>query len=134
MNRPVPVPTADDAGFWRGGAEGTLLVHRCHTCHRWFHPPAPVCSRCYSRDVAPEATSGRGEVWAHTVNHQPWFPGMPPPYVVAIVELVEQPGLRLTTNIVGCAPDAVRAGLAVEVCFEQVDADVWLPLFRPVDA
>jgi uncharacterized OB-fold protein len=77
--------------------------------------------------------SGRGEVWAHTVNHQPWFPAMPPPYVVAIVELVEEPGLRLTTNIVGCPPDDVRAGMGVEVGFEDVGGGVWLPLFRPVD-
>ena len=64
--------------------------------------------------------SGRGVVHTYTVNHQPWYPGLDPPYVVAIVALPEQEGLRLTTNIVGCAPDDVRIGMPVRVTFERV--------------
>jgi uncharacterized OB-fold protein len=75
--------------------------------------------------------SGDAVVHTFTVNHQPWQPGVQVPYVVAIVELPEQDGLRLTTNIVGCAPEEVRIGMPVHVTFEQVD-DVFLPLFRPV--
>jgi uncharacterized OB-fold protein len=52
--------------------------------------------------------------------------------VLAIVELVEQDGLRLTTRIVDISPEAVRIGLSVRVQFEQVE-DVWLPLFRRDD-
>ena len=58
-------------------------------------------------------------------------PGLDPPYVVAIVEIDEQPSVRLTTNIVGCAPDDVRIGMPVQVTFEHHD-DVWLPFFEPV--
>jgi hypothetical protein len=73
--------------------------------------------------------TGRGTVASFTVNHQDW--GLiEPPYVIAIVELVEQPGLRLTTNLVNIEPDAVACGMAVQVHFEQVD-DVWFPLFEP---
>ena len=49
---------------------------------------------------------------------------------VAIVELPEQDGLRLTTNIVGCEPDDVRIGMPVQVTFEEYDG-VWLPFFEP---
>ena len=66
----------------------------------------------------------------YTVNHQPWYPGFDPPYVVAIVALPEQEALRLTTNIVGCAPGDVRIGLPVRVTFDHYD-DVWLPMFEP---
>jgi uncharacterized OB-fold protein len=83
-----------------------------------------------STDLAPEATSGRAVVHTYTVNHQPWYPGLDPPYVVAIVALPEQEGLRLTTNIVGCTPADVRIGLPVRVNFERYD-DVWLPMFEP---
>jgi uncharacterized OB-fold protein len=65
-----------------------------------------------------------------TVNHQAWFPGFDPPYVIAIVELAEQAGLRLTTNLVGCPPERVRIGMAVRVRFEAYE-DVYLPLFEP---
>jgi hypothetical protein len=66
-----------------------------------------------------------------TINIQPWIPGFDPPYVIAMVEIEEQPGVRLTTNIVGCAPEDVYIGMPVEVQFEHND-DVWLPLFAPV--
>jgi uncharacterized OB-fold protein len=91
------------------------------------------CPLCLSKELAVEAVSGRAVVHTYTVNHQPWFPGLEPPYIVAIVELPEQPGLRLTTGLVGVAPDEVRIGAEVEVLFERYD-DVWLPFFRPVDA
>ena len=50
--------------------------------------------------------------------------------MVAIVELPEQEGLRLTTNLVNCALEDVRIGMPVRVLFEQWE-DVWLPLFEP---
>jgi len=77
----------------------------------------------------PEPVSGRGQVLTYTVNRHPWFPGQQVPYVLAIVELPEQPNLRVTTRLVGISPDEVRIGLPVRVFFEQVE-DVWLPLFQ----
>jgi hypothetical protein len=50
--------------------------------------------------------------------------------VIAIVELDEQSGLRLTTNIVNCDIGGVVIGMRVRVLFERC-ADVWLPLFQP---
>ena len=76
--------------------------------------------------------SGRGTVATFTVNHQPWEPGLTVPYVVAIVELVEQAGLRLTTNIVNCPPEQVRIGMPVRLTFVR-DEDVYLPMFAPDD-
>jgi hypothetical protein len=75
--------------------------------------------------------TGRGTVHTFTVTHQNQAPGFREelPYVLAIVELEEGP--RLMTNVVGCAPDAVRIGMPVEVVFEDVTPDVTLPKFRP---
>lgn len=131
LSRPVPVPTDDERAFWAGGASGRLRIHRCQECGRWFHPPGPVCPECHSFDVAPCPASGRGTVWAATVNHQQWFPSLPTPYVVAIVELAEQPGLKMLTNVVGCEPATVHSGMQVEATFEKLDDDIWLPVFRP---
>ena len=71
------------------------------------------------------------------MNHHPWLPGVPLPYVIGLVEVVEQPGLRLTTDLVNCEPEDVRIGLEVRVVFEHHEdpnGDVWLPLFEPVGA
>ena len=137
--RLAPKPTTESRAFWTGGERGELLICRCHTCGHYFHPPGPACWRCHGFDVAPEPVSGRARVAAFTVNRQPWIPGMEPPYVVAIVELDEAPDVRLTTNVVGAAPEHIHVGLEVEVFFEEWtnasgddDSRVWLPLFRPV--
>lgn len=132
--RVLPRVTEENEHFWRGGRDGRLQFLRCTACGTWIHPPAPICPACLSRDVAVDAVSGRGVVHTFTVNHQPWIPTFDPPYVVAIVELEEQEGLRLTTNLVGCEPDDVFIGLPVQVVFEHRDEngyEVWLPLFEP---
>ncbi len=64
------------------------------------------------------------------MNHQPWD-GNGDAYIIAVVEIDEQQGLRLATNLVDVAPEDVRIGMAVEVVFENHDP-VYLPLFRPV--
>jgi len=137
--RLAPSPTPESLAFWTGGRDGHLLIYRCHRCGHFFHPPAPACWRCRSTDVAPEPVSGRATVAAFTVDRQPWIPGFDPPYIVAIVELAEEPDTRLITNVVGIAPQDVRIGLQVEVFFEDwtdfsgdEDSRVWIPLFRPV--
>jgi uncharacterized OB-fold protein len=129
--RLLPELTAENEHFWRGGAEGELRFLHCDACALFVHPPAPRCPRCLSAKLAVRASSGRGRLHTFTVNHQPWIPGFDPPYVVAIVELAEQPSLRLTTNLVGCAPDAVRIGMALRVVFEEQKGGVFLPLFEP---
>jgi len=129
--RILPEVTAENEHFWRGGARNELCFLRCRQCRTWIHPPAPVCPRCLAKDLAVEAVSGRARVVTFTVNHQPWIPGFPPPYVIAIVELPEQAGLRLTTQLVGIPPEDVRIDLEVRVVFER-HGDVYLPLFEPV--
>jgi uncharacterized OB-fold protein len=125
-------PALDDENrfFWTSGADGRLRFLRCQSCGYFLHPPSPRCPQCGGRELAPEALSGRGEVFSFTVNHQPWDGGTEP-WVIALVSLPEQDDLRLTTNIVGCAPDDVRIGMPVQVTFEQHD-QVFFPLFEPV--
>ena len=67
------------------------------------------------------------------MNHQQFHPQVPPPYVIAIVELDEQADLRIPTNLVGCDPDRVACGMRVRVRFER-HGEIWFPLFEPDDA
>jgi len=129
-HRHLPAITVENAFFWRAGKAGVLRFMRCRSCGFYIHPPLPICRVCKSRDVQDEPVSGRGTVLTYTVNRQVWEAGLEAPYVIAIVELAEQRGLRLTTNIVNCQLDEVRIDMPVRVVFEQHD-DVWLPLFEP---
>lgn len=125
------LPALDETNefFWTSGEDGRLRFQRCQRCGYYLHPPGPRCPACGGRDLAPEPVQGRATVFSYTVNHQAWV-GETEPWVIAIVELPEQEGLRLTTNIVDCPVDDVAIGQEVEVTFEHHDG-VWFPLFRP---
>ena len=129
--RLLPHVGPDNEHFWHGGGAGELRFARCQDCRVYVHPPAPVCPDCLSRDLRPEAVSGRARVHTYTVNHQPWIPGFDPPYLVAIVDIEEQEGLRLTTNLVGCDAEEVEIGMPVKVCFEEYEDGIFIPLFEP---
>ncbi|MDA3663739.1 OB-fold domain-containing protein [Mycobacterium xenopi] len=130
--RPLPLLTHDNEFFWTSGADGTLRFEECLECHALIHPPAPVCRYCRSHNLGVRAVSGRATLAGFTVNHRFSLPGLPAPYVVAQVAIVEDPRVRLTTNIIDCDPDQLELGQPVEVVFEQAE-DVWLPLFRPAN-
>ena len=129
--RLLPAVGPDNAHFWQGGAEGALRFLRCQACRTYVHPPAPVCPECLGRSLEPETVSGRATVHTFTINRHPWVPGFDPPYLIGIVEIPEQPGLRITTNLVNCSLDELRADLPVRVLFEERDGGVFLPLFEP---
>ncbi len=80
--------------------------------------------------------SGQGTIHSFTVNHQQWVAGTEP-YVIVLVELDEQVGLRITANLRDLDPaqsvdvDAVAIGLRVQVCFEQL-GELFIPQFSPV--
>ena len=128
--RPLPEMTLATAWFWTSGSDGCLRVQRCTECATLVHPPVPICPACRSRAWEPTAVSGRGTIVGYTVNHHRWHPAFEPPYAIAVVALAEDPGVRLTTMIVGVDPTEVAIGQEVVVRFEHHD-DVWLPLFEP---
>ncbi|HEY3696476.1 Zn-ribbon domain-containing OB-fold protein [Phenylobacterium sp.] len=128
MERTEPPLTERTGEYWRSGADGRLRIARCQACGWYLHPPLPLCPKCRGRDVRFEPVSGRGHVYSWTINRYRWNPGMEPPYVLAQVELVEQPGLMILTNIVGCEPEAVTVGMPVSVAFERA-GEAWIPVF-----
>jgi len=128
---PLPALEPETEGFWKACRAGRLEIVRCRTCGWYVHPPKPRCPKCLGADVGFEPVSGRATLVSYTVNHQPWIPGMTVPYVIGLVELVEQGGLRLTTNVVGCAPEGVKIGMPLRVTFDPVSDEIALPLFEP---
>lgn len=106
----------------------TLLIEHCSDCDRWVHPAAGECRDCGAQLVA-RPVSGRGTVFTYTVNHHPYNPEIPVPYVIAIIELAEQSGLRLAANIVDCEADSVKCGMSVAIRAERGPSGA--PLFAP---
>jgi uncharacterized OB-fold protein len=109
-----------------------LHLLRCQSCGYHIHPPAPVCRQCRSTDTADEAVPGLGTLISYTVNIHPWTADQTEPYIVIIVELDVQPGLHLTSNLVGCAPEDAQIGMRLAVEFER-DGEIYYPVFRPAE-
>jgi uncharacterized OB-fold protein len=128
-----PAPTPDELEFWESGADGRLRIQRCRDCMKWQHPPNPVCHHCLSRSVGFEPVSGEGAVYSCTVNHQPWLPHLREPYAVVVVDLDEQPGLRLLSRIVNTAVDDVTIGLRVRVVFVPLGEGLFAPCFTAAE-
>jgi uncharacterized OB-fold protein len=127
----MPVVTDFTRAFWSGGRASELRIQRCGACRVWLHPPKARCPQCSADDLRYEPASGRATVYTFTLAHHVYRPNLLMPYVIALVELPEQPGLRVTTNIVGCDPGAVHIGMPVRVTFEQIADSVYVPLFVP---
>lgn len=108
---PVPIPDVDSQGFWHALAANRVDICRCTECRTWMQPPLEHCRRC-GADTRFETASGSGTVFSFIVVRHPAVPGHVPPYVVALVELDEQPGLRLT-GILDVDPDLVAIDMAV---------------------
>ena len=128
-DRPLPLPDPETAFFWEATARRKLEILRCQTCKTWIHYPKPSCWNCSSGDLKPEEVSGRGTIYSYTVTHQD-VPGYTAPFAVVIVELEEQKGLRMVSNVVDVPADDVRIGMPVEVTFQKVADDVTLPMFK----
>lgn len=131
---PQPLPDPDTRGFWQATAAGRLALCRCRECGLWLQPPLERCRRC-AGPTRFEPVSGEGRVFSFIVTRHPCCPGYLDrlPYVVALVELDEQPGLRLAARLVGVRPEDARVGQRVRAGLEDLPGgDFRVPVFRPV--
>jgi uncharacterized OB-fold protein len=127
----------DSAPFWEGCLAGELRVQACAQCGRRRIPPRPMCPSCRSLESRWEVLSGRGRVWSFVVAHPPLLPAYAEqaPYNVVVVELEEDPSLRLVGNLVeepggplgAVDPATIRIGEPVTVVFDRVADDIALP-------
>ena len=126
---PLPLSDPDTAFFWEATARGVLRILRCDACATFIHYPKPACRACGATTLTPTPVSGRGHVYSYTVTHTP-VRGYDAPFAVVLVELEEQLGLRMVSQLVDVDPDDVHIGMRVEVVFHQITDDVTLPLFK----
>lgn len=129
--RLLPELTDETRAFWTGGLERKLIIMACQSCGHRIHPPQPVCPKCSSDKVEPVEASGRGTIYSFTINHQKWTPDLEVPYLIAVVELEDQPGVRITAQIRDSDLTEVTIGAEVQVDFEPV-GEIALPFFRMV--
>lgn len=94
-----------------------LEGQRCAGCSSLQFPPASVCRRCKTHDLAPHRFSGKGKVYSFAeVGYAPR--GFAAPYLVALVELEE--GVLITAQLTDIEPEDVAIGLPVEMVIRRL--------------
>ncbi len=112
--------------FWREQPQRyRLLGSTCTVCDRVFFPPRSVCPSCRRESVGKveeRQLSGRGTVRTWTVVHDPadGFE-LQVPYVMAVIALEE--GCQTVGQIVDVDPEAVEAGMPVDMVFRKIRQD-----------
>ncbi len=129
---PLPDFHVDYKEFWEGCKKHRLLIQRCDDCFWYRHYPRPICPKCHSWKASWQAVSGLGTVWSWTIINSSIDPltENQVPYNIVEVELVEQKGLRLISNIVDCPLGDILIGMPVKVYFEDISKDISLPRFK----
>jgi hypothetical protein len=129
---PVPQPDERTQFYWDAVARHRLELLRCQNCGHYVHFPRPICNRCLSTSLAPEEVSGRSTLYSYCEIMQPSHPYFRDrlPYLIGVVDLDEEPGVRIPTGIVDSTREELRCGMPMEVVFRAVTPALTLPFFR----
>jgi uncharacterized OB-fold protein len=124
----------ESAPFFDACERGELSIQGCTSCGRLRFPARPVCPWCHSTASEWRLVSGRGRIWSFAVPHPPLLPPFQgrAPYNVAVVELDEDPLIRVVGNVVVDAespdlefvdPSGLDIGARVDAVFPKVDGE-----------
>jgi uncharacterized OB-fold protein len=137
-----PLPDDDSAPFWESCAQGQLRIQRCTSCRRLRMPPRPMCPWCRSWGSEWSEMSGRGRVWSFVIAHPPLLPSYADvaPYNVAVIELDDDPTIRLVGGVVTSPespvgdvdPATLVIGQPVRVVFGPERDGIRLPMWQLV--
>jgi uncharacterized OB-fold protein len=80
-----------------------------------------VCASCQGSSFDAFESAGLGRVESVAVVHHPVHPALADrvPYAIVLVSVDDVPGVLVTGNVVGTAPEAVGIGERVRVVFEE---------------
>ena len=97
----IPIK-AETAPFFDACERAELVIQGCAACGRLRFPPRPICPWCHSAAFEWRQMSGLGRIWSFAVPHPPLLPPFQDraPYNVAVVELDEDPLIRVLGNVI----------------------------------
>jgi len=130
----MPPINDETAPFWEGAARGELRMQQCTDTGRLVFPPRATSPFGQRREPTWVTVSGRGTIWSFVVPHPPLLPQFAEvaPYNVVLVELEEDPTVRLIGNLVEAPggsigqidPASIEIGASVRAVFEEPEDGV----------
>ena len=138
----IPLPDLErlpdyERGFWEASRNHELRIQQCSDCRVFRHLPTPMCPHYHSLQYSWAKVSGRGVVYSFVIVRYPVHQAIREkdqvPYNICIIELAEQEGLRICSNVLNTAPEDIHIGMPVQVTFMPTvdEPEVVLPLFAP---
>jgi uncharacterized OB-fold protein len=129
---PVPLPDPDTQAWWDSLKSGIFAIERCEACGVFEHPPLEVCRFCGGPLVLREVL-GTGTLHSFIIQRRAMLPGFEVPYVVGMIELDDQVGLRVTGRVTGDV-EAAAIGMRVAARIEPIaGSEFSAPVFDPID-
>ena len=136
MPKQSPVPDEVDQPYWDACNEGRLVVQNCVACNRLQQPPDARCAHCGRSDTLDwREVSGRGRIHTYAVMHDNPVPLLFPdqPFNLVVIELEDDPGIKMLSHLPGTPLDEVPVGATVQVEFETTQGTGQkVPEFRVV--
>lgn len=105
-------------GWTRGLENGAIVIPRCDACGSWNWYPRSICTKCggESRSLQEVGPTGFVDSWTRVHQALPPVQQMAVPYLIAIIELTDAPGVRIPCKAIDAARDPImREGVAVVI-------------------
>jgi uncharacterized OB-fold protein len=130
---PMPDPDPWEMRFWDFCSKRSLRFQSCARCGAIRHPPLPVCAHCHSFDQDWVEATNDAALFTFTIIHRESHPALARsvPYNAAVVIFPSLQAVRLVTNIVDCANDALHIDMKLSLVWEEPRPGCVLPRFRP---
>ena len=96
------------------GGDPYLQSHECNGCGALYFDRRNACAKCSGRSFTKERLADDGKVRSFTIVHRA-APGVPTPYVSAIVDLSGGGVVKANVLNVEPSPDHVRFGMDVRL-------------------
>jgi len=119
-----PVPDEVSKPFWDACNQNKLVVQRCEACDRMQFPPEPKCVECGSSSMGWKEVSGMGKVHGYCVMHDSRIRLLQAdqPFNIAVIELQDDPDIKMFSHLPGTGADEVVIGSTVRVEFQDTEA------------
>jgi uncharacterized OB-fold protein len=128
--RPHPQTSDDSLPYWQGLRDHRLRLQRCAGCGTFRHYPRPLCPQCHCFDVEWVDAAGDAQVHSWTVLHHAFHPAFRSLVPCVMVTATLREGMRLLAPFRGDVGRLVP-GLALRVVFEDISAELTLPVLVP---
>lgn len=124
MPKQSPVPDDLSKPFWDACNEDRLLIQNCSACDRMQFPPEQACAKCGSSELDWREVSGNGRVNGYCVMYDSRVRLLQAdqPFNIAVIELEDDPDIKMFSHLPGTKPDEVTIGASVMVEFQVTEA------------